>query len=153
MKKSKQKNMLDVLLIGLAVLFGALTLIMMATPGLIIKFGLTAEWTVYELLNYGDTTRLGILLALIFAICFVVCAVLLILLKLLGKNLKAEGLVAVCAAGLEIAAAVLFFLAKPLVGEGNNAYASLGIGAILAGVFAILGACALVASTVKKLVK
>lgn len=153
MKKSKQKNVLNILLMGLAVLFGALTLIFMATPGLIIKFGLTAEWTVYDLLSYGDTTRFGVVLALIFAICFVVCAVLLVLLKLLGKNLKAEGLVAVCASLLEIAAGVLFFLVKPLVGEGNNAYASLGIGAILAGVFAILGACALVASTIKKLVK
>lgn len=153
MKKSKKNNMLDIILMGSAVLFGALTLIIMVAPGLIIKFGLTAEWTVYDLLSYGDTTRIGVVLALIFAIVFVVCVLGLVLVKLLGKSFKAEGLVALCAAGLAIAAGVLFFLVKPLVGEGNNAYASLGIGAILAGIFAILSACLLGFCAIKKLVK
>ena len=153
MKKSKQKNLLDVLLMGAAVLFGALTLILMVAPGLVIKFGLTAEWTVYELLNYGDTLRVGLLIALILAILFVVCALLLLLLRLLNKSLKAEGLVALCACAMEVVAGVLLFLAKPLVGEGSNGYASLGVGAVLAGIFAIIGACALGVCVIKKLVK
>ena len=152
-KKSKQKNLLDIILMGAAILFGALTLILMAAPGLVIKFGLTVEYTVYDLLNYGDELKFGVLLALIFAILFIVCVAALILLKILGKQLKAEGVVALCAAGIEIVAGVFFFLVKPLVGEGNNAYASLGVGAVLAGVFAILGACSLGFCVIKKLIK
>lgn len=155
MKKSKQKNLLDVLLMGAAALFGALTLIIMVAPGILYDLGLlgTAKYSVYDLLNYGDTLRVGILLALIFAILFVVCVLLLLVLKLLGKKLKAEGLISLCAAGLEIAAGILFFFSKSLAGESGNGLVSLGVGAVLAGIFAIIAACSLGICIIKKLVK
>ena len=154
MKKSKQKNLLDIILMSAAVLFGALTLIIMVAPGIIYNLGLgTYEPSVYNLLNYGDTLRAGLLIALIFAIVFVVCVLGLVLVKLLGKSFKAEGLVALCAAALEIVAGVLFFFTKSLIEENGNSLVSLGVGAILAGIFAILGACALGVCVIKKLVK
>ena len=138
-----------------AALFGALTLILMVAPGVVIDWGILGDekLSVYELLNYGDTLRVGLLIALIFAILFVVFAVVLLLLNLLNKKFKAEGLVALCACVLEVVAAIMFFLAKPLAGLDGLDNASLGVGAVLAGIFAIIGACALGVCVIKKLVK
>ena len=143
-KKSKQKNLLNVCLIGSGVVFGVLTLLLMLAPGIITKISLLeARFSVYELLNYADEFRIGVLLILIFAIVLLAAALLLAVLKLLNKKSKYEKLIAFCAAVLGIVAGVLLFLVKSLVGLANSSITSLGIGAILAGVFAIVAALSL----------
>lgn len=151
-KKSKKNNLLDVCLLGGATLFGVLTLLLMIAPG---AKGTVIEWqlNVYELINYLDKTRVGVLLAVIFAACLLAFALLLVVLKLLGKKTKFDLVVAFCGALLGIVAAVLLFMTKNLIGEGNNGYVALGVGAVLAAIFAIISACSLCLYAVLKLKK
>ena len=154
MKKAKQKNLLDYILLGSSALFGILTLVIMVAPGIIIDLGLvTTKYNVYELLNYADEARVGLIFALIFSIILLVATLLLLLLKLLNKKFKLELIVALCASALALVAGILFFCTKPLIGEANSSVVSLGIGAILAGIFALISAITLGFYAVKKLIK
>ena len=154
MKKSKSKSLLDVCLLGAAVLFGALTMLLMIAPGIINDFVLAEERiSVYGLINYADELKFGVLLAVIFAACLLVSALLSLVLKLMGKKTKADALIAFCAGILGVIAGVLLFMTKSLVGLADSGITSLGIGAILGGVFAIIGGLALVGYAALKMKK
>jgi len=157
MKKSKSKSLLDVCLLGAAVLFGALTMLLMIAPGIInkINIGLSIEEriSVYSLINYADELKFGVLLAVIFAACLLVSALLSLVLKLMDKKTKADALIAFCAGILGVIAGVLLFMTKSLVGLADSGITSLGIGAILGGVFAIIGGLALVGYAALKMKK
>ena len=154
MKKSKSKSLLDVCLLGAAVLFGALTMLLMIAPGIINDFVLAEERiSVYGLINYADELKFGVLLAVIFAACLLVSALLSLVLKLMGKKTKADALIAFCAGILGVIAGVLLFMTKSLVGLADSGVTSLGIGAILGGVFAIIGGLALVGYAALKMKK
>ena len=154
MKKSISKSLLDVCLLGAAVLFGALTMLLMIAPGIINDFVLAEERiSVYGLINYADELKFGVLLAVIFAACLLVSALLSLVLKLMGKKTKADALIAFCAGILGVIAGVLLFMTKSLVGLADSGVTSLGIGAILGGVFAIIGGLALVGYAALKMKK
>ena len=154
MKKSKSKSLLDVCLLGAAVLFGAMTMLLMIAPGIINDFVLAEERiSVYGLINYADELKFGVLLAVIFAACLLVSALLSLVLKLMGKKTKADALIAFCAGILGVIAGVLLFMTKSLVGLADSGITSLGIGAILGGVFAIIGGLALVGYAALKMKK
>ena len=154
MKKSKSKNLLDVCLLGAAVLFGALTMLLMIAPGIINDLALIeTKYNVYELVNYADETRIGVLIAIIFAACLLISALLSLILKLMGKKTKADALIAFCAGILGVIAGILLFMTKSLVGLADSGVTSLGIGAILGGVFAIIGGLALVGYAALKMKK
>ena len=154
MKKSKSKSLLDVCLLGAAVLFGALTMLLMIAPGIINDFVLAEERiSVYGLINYADELKFGVLLAVIFAACLLVSALLSLVLKLMGKKTKADALIAFCAGILGVIAGVLLFMTKSLVGLADSGITSLGIGSILGGVFAIIGGLALVGYAALKMKK
>ena len=154
MKKAKSKSLLDVCLLGAAVLFGALTMLLMIAPGIINDIILAEERiSVYSLINYADELKFGVLLAVIFAACLLVSALLSLVLKLMGKKTKADALIAFCAGILGVIAGVLLFMTKSLVGLADSGITSLGIGAILGGVFAIIGGLALVGYAALKMKK
>lgn len=154
MKKSKKKSILDICLLGSAMLFGALTLIMMVTPGIINDLALVeTKYSVYELLNYGDELRVGLLLAMIFAIITIVTALLLLVLRLMNKKTKLDTLCALIAGLLGVVGGILFFLTKSLVGLADSSITTLGIGAILSGVFAILAGLGLLGYAILKFKK
>lgn len=154
MKKSKSKSLLDVCLLGAAVLFGALTMLLMIAPGIINDIILAEERiSVYGLINYADELKFGVLLAVIFAACLLVSALLSLVLKLMGKKTKADALIAFCAGILGVIAGILLFMTKSLVGLADSGITSLGIGAILGGVFAIIGGLALVGYAALKMKK
>ena len=154
MKKSKSKSLLDVCLLGAAVLFGALTMLLMIAPGIINDIILAEERiSVYSLINYADELKFGVLLAVIFAACLLVSALLSLVLKLMDKKTKADALIAFCAGILGVIAGVLLFMTKSLIGLADSGITSLGIGAILGGVFAIIGGLALVGYAALKMKK
>lgn len=154
MKKSKSKSLLDVCLLGAAVLFGALTMLLMIAPGIINDIILAEERiSVYSLINYADELKFGVLLAVIFAACLLVSALLSLVLKLMGKKTKADALIAFCAGILGVIAGILLFMTKSLVGLADSGITSLGIGAILGGIFAIIGGLALVGYAALKMKK
>ena len=153
MKKSKKKSILDICLLGSAMLFGALTLIMMVTPGIINSLLIETKYSVYELLNYGDELRVGLLLAMIFAIITIVTALLLLVLRLMNKKTKLDTLCALIAGLLGVVGGILFFLTKSLVGLADSSITTLGIGAILSGVFAILAGLGLLGYAILKFKK
>ncbi|HBF86403.1 MAG TPA: hypothetical protein DDW54_01845 [Clostridiales bacterium] len=138
------KKYADYLFLGAAVLFSALTLLLMLAPGITATvFGTKAHWSVYELFSYGDKARAGLIIAFILALLALLAGIGLIVVKLLNVKFGYGAIVALCAAVIALVAGILFFCTKSLVGEGGNSVISTGAGAILSGIFSLLTAGAL----------
>lgn len=153
-KKSKQNNSLDICLICSSILFGVLSLLLMLAPAIVTKVSfLEVKYNVYELLKYDNEFRAGILFALVFAVVLLCMALLLAILKLLDKKSKLESPIGFCGALLGLVAGILLFFTKSLVGLANSGITTLGIGAVLAGIFAIIAALSLGFYTARKLAK
>ena len=155
MKKSKSKSLMDMCLLCGAILFGALALILMVAPGIVIDLSLLGEakYSVYELINYDDELRIGVLLAVIFAVCLLVSALVSLVVKLMNKKCNISHIIAFCASVLAIIAGVMLFMSKSLVGLADSTITTLGIGAILAGIFEILAGASLIGYAIVKMKK
>lgn len=151
---SKSKNNLSFIVLGCGILLSALVLIFMTLTGIDydVLIG-KAHFSVYELLSYGDKTRIGVVLVMAFVIVALVTAVVIIAFKLLNKKFKFGGCLALIAAVLSLAAGIMFFCVKGLIGESDNGLVSLAIGSILCGILAILNAFVLGFYAVKELKK
>ena len=139
MKKSKDN--VSYLILGCGVLFSALVLIFMAITG--INYDVLigkAQFTVYELLSYGDKTRIGLVFALIFVIIALVAAIAILIIKLIKAKVAFCGWIALGAAVLSLVAGILFFSTKGLIGESGNDLVTVAAGAVLCGIFALLNA-------------
>ncbi len=146
------KKYADYLFLGAAVLFSALTLILMVAPGVKGNI-LGSTLSVYELFSVNDKANVGIIFAFIFALLALLAGIGLIVVKLLNVKFGYGAIVALCAAVLALVAGIMFFCTKGLAGYGDNSYVSLGAGAVLSGVFSLLTACALCAYGVFKFKK
>lgn len=130
------KKFLDEILLGCAAFFATLTLILMNAPGLTVSvFGLTAKYSVYELLNFNGDTTVGLIFALIFVILVLVAAVCLLAVKLLKVKFGYAGITAFAAAVLSLVAGILYFSTKGLVGVSGG---SLGVGAVFCAIFSLI---------------
>lgn len=140
----KTKNNLNYIILGCGILFSALVLIFMTMAGINYNVFIgKAEFSVYELLSYGDKTRIGVVLAMAFVIAALAAAIFIVAIKLISVKFKFGGWLALLAASVSLAAGIMFFCIKGLIGEGENSLVSLATGSILCGVFAILTAFAL----------
>ena len=139
MKKSK--NNLGYFVLGCGILISALVLIFMTFTGIEYNVFIgKAQYSVYELLSFGDKTRIGVVLAMAFVIAALAFAVFIIVLKLVNVKFRFGGWLALLAAVLSLAAGIMFFCIKGLIGESDNGLVSLAIGGILCGILAILNA-------------
>ena len=152
MKSSK--NNFGYLILGCGILLSALVLIFMTLTGIDYNVFIgKAQFSVYELLSYGDETRIGVVLAMAFVIAVLVFAVFIVALKLINVKFRFGGWLALLSAVVSLAAGVMFFCIKLLIGESDNSLVSLAIGAILCGIIAILNAFVLGAYAVMELKK
>ena len=152
MKKSK--STLSYIILGCGILLSVLVLIFMSLAG--INYNVVigkAQFSVYELLSYGNNTRIGVVLAMAFVIAALVAAVAIIALKFINAKFKFGGWLSFIAAILSLAAGIMFFCIKGLIGESDNGLVSLAVGAILCGILAILNAFVLGIYAVKELKK
>ena len=139
------KKHLDYIILGTSAFLSSLILILMTAPGLTMTLlGSKINASVYELINYQDTTRVGILLTLIFIILSLVISLTLIVLKILKVKLKIANIISLSGGILSLVSGILYFCSKSLVGEGSSQIISLGAGSILCGIFALLSAIALI---------
>ena len=142
------KKHLDLIVLGCSALFSVVVLLMMLATGvsLTIPYVGTTTWSVYDLLNFGDTTRVGIVLALVFTILSLLAAIVLLCIKAFKVKCKFAWIVALIVALLALVSGILFFCAKSLV-DANDF--DLGIGSIFCGIFSLLNAAALICYGIK----
>lgn len=134
------KKYLNELLAGCAAFLCILVLLLMLAPGVNITLLGKASYSVYEVMNFGDTFRAGILIALLFVIFSLLGSACLVATKFLKIKFDFAWIVACVLALFMLVAGILFFCCKPIAGLGGNEYAHLGAGGVLCGIFSILAA-------------
>ena len=137
----KKKSNLSYVVLGSGVLLSTLVLIFMTLTG--VNYDVLigkAQFSVYELLSYGDKTRIGMVFILIFVIIALVSAIAIIALNFLNVKFKFDGWFSLLAAVLSLVTGIMFFCVKGLIGESDNGLVSLGVGAVLCGIVSILNA-------------
>ena len=115
----------------------AVLFLLMLAPG--VKetlFDTTASC--YELLNFGNSARVGLIIALILDISTLALSVCLSVVGLLKMKIKYEKIVGLVAAISAFVSAILHFLSKSLIGADE--FINLGIGAIFCGIALIIAA-------------
>ena len=115
----------------------AVLFLLMLAPG--VKetlFDTTASC--YELLNFGNSARVGLIIALILDISTLALSVCLSVVGLLKMKIKYEKIVGLVAAVSAFVSAILHFLSKSLIGADE--FINLGIGAIFCGIALIIAA-------------
>lgn len=133
------KKYFDYLILICSVVFSVLVLLLMLAPGITATvIGTKVTRSVYELLNYGDTFRVGIFFTLLFTILLLIAAIGLLCIKILRIKFKSGKIVALCGALIALATGVLFFCTVPLIGEGGSSIVQLGAGSVFCGIFSIL---------------
>ncbi|MBO4594560.1 MAG: hypothetical protein J5697_02520 [Clostridia bacterium] len=142
------KKHLDLIVLGCSALFSVVVLLMMLATGMkstVPVLG-SATWSVYDLMNFGDTTRVGIVLALVFTILSLLAAIVLLCVKAFKVKCKFAWIVALIVALLALVSGILFFCAKSLVVTDDYPLVTfnLGIGAVFCGIFSLLNAAALI---------
>ena len=143
------KKHLDLIVLGCSALFSVVVLLMMLATGIKMTdtvVGTATTWSVYDLMNFGDTTRVGIVLALVFTILSLLAAIVLLCVKAFKVKCKFAWIVALIVALLALVSGILFFCMKSLVGVNDSALLkySLGIGTVFCGIFSLLNAAALI---------
>lgn len=115
----------------------AVLFLLMLAPG--VK-GTLLDTTVscYELLNFGNSARVGLIIALILDITTLALSVCLSVVGLLKIKIKYEKIVGLVAAISAFVSAILHFLSKSLIGADE--FINLGIGAIFCGIALIIAA-------------
>ena len=95
--------------------------------------------------NLGDGTSVGMVFALIFAILGVIAPIALCALKVLKVKKVPYGIIAFACAAIALVAGILLFCSKSffLAGHDDVNGLTLGVGAVFAGIFGVLNACAL----------
>lgn len=138
MKKNKIGN---VLFLGIGAALSAILFLLMLAPGVkeTILIG-TVNYSCYELINFYDSARVGLIIALILDITTLALSVCLLAVNLLKTKIKYEKTVALIAAAAAIVSAILHFLSKQLIGAGDNGIIALGVGAIFCGIVLIVAA-------------
>ena len=135
------KKYLDLLVLGGGLLFNALIFAFMAADGVSVNIGLKVSASVYSAIgNFGNDGVIGgLLVALIFVILAVLAGCFLVALIFMKQKFDYAMLVAFGAGLLLLVAGVLFFCTASFAGGG-----SLGVGAVLSGIFGIIAGLAYV---------
>lgn len=136
MKKNKIGN---VLFLGIGAALSAILFLLMLAPG-VKETLLDTTASCYKLINFGDSARVGLIIALILDITTLALSVCLLMVNLLKTKIKYEKSVALIAAAAAIVSAVLHFLSKQLIGAGDSGIITLGVGAIFCGIVLIVAA-------------
>lgn len=151
------KKYLDYILLGAGVLFGILSLALMAAPGVVADLGFLGkgDMSVFEVISNENSVEVGTVFALIFTLIAILVPIFLCVMKILKKKVSVEGYIAFCGALLAFVAGILFFCTKALVldGEDDGGVLKLGAGAIVCGVFSLLNAITLCAYGLTKIKK
>jgi len=150
------KKYLNYIILAASLVFGVLALALMAAPGVKIEGILdtykissfeimTGESSTYLVGNMSQETSVGMVFALIFAILGVIAPIALCALKALKVKKVPYGIIAFACAAVALVAGILLFCAKTFFLAGNNDFdgLTLGVGAVFAGIFGVLNACAL----------
>ena len=145
---------MDLVVLGCSALFSVVVLLMMLATGVKATdtvLGSATTWSVYNLMNFGDTTRVGIVLALVFTILSLIAAIVLLCVKAFKVKCKFAWIVALIVALLALVSGILFFGAKSLIGVNDSALLKygLGIGSVFCGIFSLLNAAALICYGIK----
>ena len=136
------KKYLDLLVLGGGLLFNALIFAFMAADGITGNvIGIKVSASVYSAIgNFGNDGVIGgLLVALIFVILAVLAGCFLVALIFMKQKFDYAMLVAFGAGLLLLVAGVLFFCTASFAGGG-----SLGVGAVLSGIFGIIAGLAYV---------
>ena len=152
------KKYLDLILLGVAAFFSLLVFVWMALPALVGDYGFLGSGTVngYRVIeNAGGVGVAFIFMIIVFLVAACLCT--LALLKFLGKSkfeLPFAHFIALGAAVLALVAMILFFLVEPMYLDGETSeYVSLGAGAVLCAISALLSAAGLGVFGALKLLK
>ncbi|MBQ9481052.1 MAG: hypothetical protein IJU84_02690 [Clostridia bacterium] len=152
------KKRIDYILLGVSVLLGILTLILMVAPGVTLydKQPNSVYYSVYYVMfNFGKNLKNalgGLVVAFAFTIAALAVSLFLCLLKLLGKKINIAPMISFVATALTVTAGILFFCTRAMVFNSYKNmvlsadyyyYYKLGAGAILCGVFSVLNAATL----------
>lgn len=154
------KKRIDYILLGVSVLLGILTLILMVAPGVTLydKQPNSVYYSVYYVMfNFGKNLKNaldGLVVAFVFTIAALAVSLFLCLLKLLGKKINIAPMISFVATALTVTAGILFFCTRAMVFNSYKIYRialssayyydyKLGAGAILCGVFSVLNAATL----------
>ena len=155
------KKYLNYVILAASLVFGVLALALMAAPG--VKFSTTILGTTvvdtatgFEVMNgtnLADETSIGMVFALIFAILGVIAPICLCALKVLKLKKAPAGIIAFAFALIALASGALLFCTKTFYLAGHDSFdgLTLGVGAIFAGIFGVLNACALAFYGVKNM--
>ena len=162
-KEKKMKKYFDYILLCLSIVFGTFILVSMSATGVnatdTTGLGMIKDsFSVYALITHNDTMVAGLVLALIFSIIALVIPACLLICKLLKVNVqvfvKIDMLLSFVGGILSLIASILFFCTKSLIGGDTILIKySLGIGAILCGIFALLTTASLIVYSIKRIIK